>query len=298
MMLAEFVKDRDDARNRPRRRRRWQIVRQAVASGVVVMRAGLYSNCVRLLPPLTMPEDMLREGAAIARSAAPIDGAMRMATRGQRCAAAARDQTSRADARPSSLYNGQRVLTQAESATTCAAQAVGVRDGRIAHVGTTADVARASPARRTRKIDLAGRTVVPGFNDAHAHIWKIGHLLTTMLDLRGVGEHRRAGERACRRSAPGCRTGAWLLGRGYNEAAMNEQRPPTRADLDRAAPIAPGRPHPHLRPHLRGEQRARSRRRGIGADTAAPAGGVIERDEPRRADRPPARDGDGADEHA
>ncbi len=26
------------------------------------MRAGLFSNCVRLLPPLTMPEDMLREG--------------------------------------------------------------------------------------------------------------------------------------------------------------------------------------------------------------------------------------------
>jgi 4-aminobutyrate aminotransferase/(S)-3-amino-2-methylpropionate transaminase len=26
------------------------------------MRAGLYSNCVRLLPPLTMPEEMLREG--------------------------------------------------------------------------------------------------------------------------------------------------------------------------------------------------------------------------------------------
>jgi len=33
-----------------------------VANGVVVIRAGLYSNCVRLLPPLTMPEDMLREG--------------------------------------------------------------------------------------------------------------------------------------------------------------------------------------------------------------------------------------------
>jgi len=38
------------------------IVRQAVANGVVVMRAGLYSNGIRLLPPLTMPEDMLREG--------------------------------------------------------------------------------------------------------------------------------------------------------------------------------------------------------------------------------------------
>ena len=33
-----------------------------MANGVVLMRAGLFSNCVRLLPPLTMPEDMLREG--------------------------------------------------------------------------------------------------------------------------------------------------------------------------------------------------------------------------------------------
>ena len=39
-----------------------QIVRHTVANGVVLMRAGLFSNGVRLLPPLTMPEDMLREG--------------------------------------------------------------------------------------------------------------------------------------------------------------------------------------------------------------------------------------------
>jgi 4-aminobutyrate aminotransferase/(S)-3-amino-2-methylpropionate transaminase len=61
MMLAEFVRDRDSkAPATPEET--LQIVRQAVANGVVVMRAGLYSNCVRLLPPLTMPEDMLREG--------------------------------------------------------------------------------------------------------------------------------------------------------------------------------------------------------------------------------------------
>ena len=61
MMLVEFVRDRatkaplapDDT---------LQIVRHAVANGVVLMRAGLFSNGVRLLPPLTMPEDMLREG--------------------------------------------------------------------------------------------------------------------------------------------------------------------------------------------------------------------------------------------
>ena len=33
--------------------------------GVILMRAGLYSNCIRLLPPLVMPEDMLREGLGI-----------------------------------------------------------------------------------------------------------------------------------------------------------------------------------------------------------------------------------------
>src|SRR5207245_1489220 len=42
-----------------------QIVREAVARGVILMRAGLYSNCVRFLPPLVMPEDMLREGLEV-----------------------------------------------------------------------------------------------------------------------------------------------------------------------------------------------------------------------------------------
>jgi 4-aminobutyrate aminotransferase/(S)-3-amino-2-methylpropionate transaminase len=61
MMLAEFVRDRG-TKEPSTPDETLQIVRQAVANGVVVMRAGLHSNCVRLLPPLTMPEDMLREG--------------------------------------------------------------------------------------------------------------------------------------------------------------------------------------------------------------------------------------------
>jgi 4-aminobutyrate aminotransferase/(S)-3-amino-2-methylpropionate transaminase len=61
MMLAEFVKSR--ASKEPATPEdTLKIVRQAVANGVVVMRAGLFSNCVRLLPPLTTPEDTLREG--------------------------------------------------------------------------------------------------------------------------------------------------------------------------------------------------------------------------------------------
>ena len=38
------------------------IVRRAVANGVLLIRAGLYSNCIRFMPPLNTPEDVLREG--------------------------------------------------------------------------------------------------------------------------------------------------------------------------------------------------------------------------------------------
>jgi len=39
-----------------------RIIRRAVANGVLLIRAGLFSNCIRFLPALNMPEDMLREG--------------------------------------------------------------------------------------------------------------------------------------------------------------------------------------------------------------------------------------------
>jgi len=71
MMLVEFVKDQSRQPLAPEDT--LKIVRQTVANGVVIMRAGLYSNCIRLLPPLTMPEDMLREGLdALGRAIRPI----------------------------------------------------------------------------------------------------------------------------------------------------------------------------------------------------------------------------------
>jgi predicted amidohydrolase YtcJ len=170
------------------------------------------------------------------------------------------------------LYNGN-VLTQVDSTI---AQAVGVRDGCIAHVGTTADVLAAAGAK-TRKIDLAGRTLVPGMNDAHAHVWKIGHLLTSMLDVRRVAsiDELVSGVKAFSARLP---PGAWLLGRGYNEAALNERRSPTRADLDRAET---GRPVVLTRTcgHMYALNSAALKEARIGADTAAPVGGVIDRDD-------------------
>ena len=41
-----------------------------------------------------------------------------------------------------------------------------------------------APAHAQR-VDLAGATLLPGFNDAHVHIWKLGLLLTVQVDARG-----------------------------------------------------------------------------------------------------------------
>jgi len=69
MMLIELVADRE-TKIPLRPDETLAIIRQAVSNGVVLIRAGVHSNCIRFLPPLNMPEGMLREalravGAAI-----------------------------------------------------------------------------------------------------------------------------------------------------------------------------------------------------------------------------------------
>lgn len=149
-------------------------------------------------------------------------------------------------------------------------------DGRIAFVGNRNDV---NPPTGTQKVDLAGRVLMPGFNDAHVHIWKLGLLLTVQVDARGdaapdiptiVSKFRQRADE----TAPG----VWLSGRGYNEAALPEKRHPSRHDLDTAStahPIALTRTCGHM---IVANSLALELA-GITRDTPDPHGGLIERDE-------------------
>jgi 4-aminobutyrate aminotransferase/(S)-3-amino-2-methylpropionate transaminase len=70
MRLVEFVKDRKTKTPDPDLT--IKILKDAVANGIVLIRAGLFSNCIRLLPPLVITDEQLHEGldvleAAIAR---------------------------------------------------------------------------------------------------------------------------------------------------------------------------------------------------------------------------------------
>lgn len=171
------------------------------------------------------------------------------------------------------IIHSGALLTQAPSLP--AAEALAVRAGRIVAVGRDIDVLPlAGPS--TKRVDLGGATMIPGLIDAHAHIWKIGHLLTTMVDLRAVQSSEELAERVgtASRALP---PGAWLLGRGYNEARFAGALPPDRGALDRAVPDRPAvltRTCGHICScNSRALERA-----GITRGTPDPPGGRIGRD--------------------
>ena len=84
-----------------------------------------------------------------------------------------------------------------------------------------------------RQIDLKGRTVMPGFNDAHIHLWKVGQLAAYILDLRGIGSIAAIIQRV-KEAAGKIEPGRWIIGRGFNEAVLADKRMPLATDLDQA----------------------------------------------------------------
>ncbi|MFI5135660.1 MAG: aspartate aminotransferase family protein [Chitinophagales bacterium] len=67
MRLVEFVKDRDTKEPDPDLT--LEIIRDAVSKGVMLIRAGLFSNCIRLLPPIVMTNEQLKEGLQVLEDA-------------------------------------------------------------------------------------------------------------------------------------------------------------------------------------------------------------------------------------
>lgn len=77
MMVAEFVLDQE--KRTPAMNETLQIVREGVKRGLILIRAGLYSNCVRLLPPLVITDDQLDEGLGALGEAVRVVEAARKA---------------------------------------------------------------------------------------------------------------------------------------------------------------------------------------------------------------------------
>jgi len=158
------------------------------------------------------------------------------------------------------------------------AEAVAVQGNKILAVGSWEEIQHLAHSN-TRRIDLAGRTLIPGFNDAHLHLWKLGLLLTTMLDARSAAAPDIPTLiNAFRARAAQTTLGGWVTGRGYHENALAERRHPTRHDLDAASAD-----HPlhliHTSAHAAVVNTKALELAGITRDTPDPVGGQIVRDE-------------------
>ena len=116
------------------------------------------------------------------------------------------------------------------------AQAIAVKGDRIIFVGANAD-AEQFRGDKTRIVDLAGKTVTPGFTDSHCHIFGIGEREMT-LNLEGTNTREDFLAKVKERVVQTERN-KWLTGRGWIETFWKPPQFPTRADLDKIAPDNP-----------------------------------------------------------
>src|SRR5437660_1122911 len=116
------------------------------------------------------------------------------------------------------------------------ADAIAVHRDRIIFVGSNAD-AEQFRGDKTRIVDLAGKTVTPGFTDSHCHIFGIGEREMT-LNLEGTNTREDFLAKVKERVVQTERN-KWLTGRGWIETFWKPPQFPTRADLDKIAPDNP-----------------------------------------------------------
>jgi predicted amidohydrolase YtcJ len=114
------------------------------------------------------------------------------------------------------------------------AQAVAVDGERIVAVGTNEEIKSRFVGART--IDLKGRLVTPGFNDAHLHFLN-GGLSLVRVNFAGATTLAEAKRRIAAR-AKELPAGAWVLGRGWDHTLWGGQWP-TKQDLDEVVPDKP-----------------------------------------------------------
>jgi len=190
------------------------------------------------------------------------------------CAAGPRGQ-SRAGEKVDLILHRGRVYTV--DPANRVVEAVAIKDGRFVAVGSTAEIRRLATTG-TREIDLAGRTVVPGFIDGHPHMDGVGMnaILPSFEGARSIDDILGVLAKEVARRRPG----EWIVTAPLaNEpavfkfpGALKDGRWPSRADLDRVAPENPVfiRPPLLVSPGYAFANNAALRLAGITRDTAAP----------------------------
>jgi predicted amidohydrolase YtcJ len=175
------------------------------------------------------------------------------------------------------LYTGGKILTMVGD-TPAYAEALLVKDGKILFAGSLKDAEKMATAKA--RIDLAGKTLMPGFIDGHAHVQQFGaqavgaNLLAppdgtvnTVDDVVAKLKDFAAG--------PDVEKTGWIFGVGYDDALLG--RHPTREDLDKVSTTIPVMAT-HISGHFVAVNSLGLKLIGYDAGTPNPEGGVIRRE--------------------
>jgi predicted amidohydrolase YtcJ len=151
------------------------------------------------------------------------------------------------------------------------AQAVAISGGRFTAVGSDREIL-ALAAGRSRKIDLGGHAVLPGFIDAHSHPAFSGrdHLRMVACDLPSISKVTAA----LRERAEKTPAGQWVQGFLYDDSKT--EHPVTLQELDAAAPNHPVIVY-HRGGHIAFVNSLALKTAGVNEQTPDPDGGLFER---------------------
>ena len=162
-------------------------------------------------------------------------------------------------------------------------EALAVRADRIEAVGSTEQI-MALAEEGSEVVDLRGRTVLPGFIDAHGHFPGSGlKVIAADLNSPPIGKLTAMEEvlAALKQQADKTPAGKWVSGFGYDDTLLAEQRHPTRAELDTVS-----MDHPVVAMHISGHMLVANSvalaEVGIDATTPGPAGGAVGGPKPAR----------------
>ncbi len=176
------------------------------------------------------------------------------------------------------IISGGPIVTMAGDQPVTA-EAIVVDDGRISFVGSKAEALKQQGSGTVLK-DLAGRTLMPGFIDGHAHAQQFGmqavgaNLLAPPDGTVNTIDDLVARLQAFAAGPDVARTG-WIFGVGYDDALLG--RHPTREDLDKVSTTVPVMAT-HISAHFAAVNTLGLKMIGYDASTPNPEGGVIRRE--------------------
>lgn len=131
------------------------------------------------------------------------------------------------------IFANGSVITVDKNDRVC--EAVAVDGNHIVGVGSSQEM-KAFAGPETLIVDLKGRSLLPGFVDAHCHAGIYGTIKFQIpcgsKDVSSIEDIKRVVALRAASISPG----GWILGRGYNHLALKQRRHPTRWDLDEVAP--------------------------------------------------------------